>query len=377
MSLRGVQVRRARLPTAARPKSARCGKSRRSHRASAPRLRRRAPAGLNLSRIPGERHRMARRQARRRRMPTMPQNAAGIRIEQPKSVPCAIGTMPAATATAEPPEEPAGLRCRIPRIAGRAEQRVVGVGAAGEFRRVGLGEHDGAGGFQAAHRFGVLRRHIVLVQRRAEGGADAGRRRDVLDRRSAGRAVRRAARCSSRRLRRACAASRACSAASVTMALSFGLSASITARWASSTSTGLTRALRMSHASSTRRSCVRRLMSAMVGFRYLPDQCTKRRSTSEEQQIETIAERAGGEYRRIHARHVEQLLRLEHAMAEAVLRADEHLGHHDDDQRQRHAVAQADEGLRQRFQQHHVEQHAQRAKRPSPWPRAAASCARS
>ena len=39
----------------------------------------------------------------------MPQNAAGIRIEQPKSVPCAIGTMPVATATAEPPEEPAGL----------------------------------------------------------------------------------------------------------------------------------------------------------------------------------------------------------------------------------------------------------------------------
>ena len=39
----------------------------------------------------------------------MPQNAAGMRIEQPKSVPCAIGTMPVATATAEPPDEPAGL----------------------------------------------------------------------------------------------------------------------------------------------------------------------------------------------------------------------------------------------------------------------------
>ena len=39
----------------------------------------------------------------------MPQNAAGMRIEQPKSVPCAIGTMPLATATAEPPDEPAGL----------------------------------------------------------------------------------------------------------------------------------------------------------------------------------------------------------------------------------------------------------------------------
>src|SRR5471032_289586 len=39
----------------------------------------------------------------------MPLNDAGIRIEQPKSVPCASGTMPVATATAEPPDEPDGL----------------------------------------------------------------------------------------------------------------------------------------------------------------------------------------------------------------------------------------------------------------------------
>src|SRR5450432_741155 len=42
-------------------------------------------------------------------IPTMPQNEAGIRIEQPKSVPCASGAIPVATATADPPEEPAGL----------------------------------------------------------------------------------------------------------------------------------------------------------------------------------------------------------------------------------------------------------------------------
>src|ERR1700720_3500264 len=42
-------------------------------------------------------------------VPTMPQKAAGMRIEQPKSVPWASGTMPVATATADPPEEPAGL----------------------------------------------------------------------------------------------------------------------------------------------------------------------------------------------------------------------------------------------------------------------------
>ncbi len=55
------------------------------------------------------------------RMPTMPQNAAGMRIEQPKSVPCASGTMPVATATAEPPDEPAGLSVGIPGIARGAE----------------------------------------------------------------------------------------------------------------------------------------------------------------------------------------------------------------------------------------------------------------
>ena len=38
-------------------------------------------------------------------MPTMPQNAAGRRIEAPKSVPWASGTMPVATATADPPDD--------------------------------------------------------------------------------------------------------------------------------------------------------------------------------------------------------------------------------------------------------------------------------
>ena len=44
--------------------------------------------------------------------PTMPQNAAGWRTEPPVSEPNAIGTMPAATAAAEPPDEPPGTRVR-------------------------------------------------------------------------------------------------------------------------------------------------------------------------------------------------------------------------------------------------------------------------
>ena len=41
--------------------------------------------------------------------PTMPQKAAGRRTEPPVWVPMASGTMPAATAAAEPDEEPPGV----------------------------------------------------------------------------------------------------------------------------------------------------------------------------------------------------------------------------------------------------------------------------
>nr|WP_277988438.1 hypothetical protein [Salipiger thiooxidans] len=38
-------------------------------------------------------------------MPKTPQHEAGTRIEPPPSLPCAIGTIPAATAAALPPDE--------------------------------------------------------------------------------------------------------------------------------------------------------------------------------------------------------------------------------------------------------------------------------
>ena len=43
-------------------------------------------------------------------MPNTPQHEAGTRIEPPPSVACAAGTMPAATAAAEPPDEPPAPR---------------------------------------------------------------------------------------------------------------------------------------------------------------------------------------------------------------------------------------------------------------------------
>ena len=44
--------------------------------------------------------------------PTRPQAAAGIRIEPPPSLAWASGTIPAATAAAEPPLDPPGERSR-------------------------------------------------------------------------------------------------------------------------------------------------------------------------------------------------------------------------------------------------------------------------
>ena len=45
-------------------------------------------------------------------IPTSPVQADGMRIEPMPSLPCAIGTMPAASAAAEPPEDPPGVRSR-------------------------------------------------------------------------------------------------------------------------------------------------------------------------------------------------------------------------------------------------------------------------
>src|ERR1700754_1959988 len=46
-------------------------------------------------------------------MPNTPQHDAGVRIDPPPSDACAAGTMPAATADAEPPDEPPGVRSRF------------------------------------------------------------------------------------------------------------------------------------------------------------------------------------------------------------------------------------------------------------------------
>src|SRR5271154_1115349 len=109
------------------------------------------------------------------------------------------------------------------------------------------------------------------------------------------------------------------------MALSFGLSAAMTSRCASSTSSGLTARVRISRASS-RADLRTRVLSFMASLWQLhlavlfPGPMHEAPLYEQEEEVESIAERAGGENRRIHPRHVEQLLRLENAVAESVLR---------------------------------------------------------
>jgi hypothetical protein len=74
----------------------------------------------------------------------------------------------------------AGRPRRVPRVARDAEDGVVGVRAESELGRVGLADDDGTGAPHARHHQPVVRRHMI-GQRRAERGADAGRRGHVLD----------------------------------------------------------------------------------------------------------------------------------------------------------------------------------------------------
>jgi hypothetical protein len=82
-------------------------------------------------------------------MPTMPVKAAGWRIEPPVSVPVLPRHQPAATAAAEPPDEPPGVSLRLSplRFHGffdAAEMAGLVRGAHGELVHVELAEHHRA-----------------------------------------------------------------------------------------------------------------------------------------------------------------------------------------------------------------------------------------
>ena len=85
-------------------------------------------------------------------MPVMPQKLAGWRIEPPVSVPVAAGSRRAATAAAEPPDEPPGTRARSQGLRTGAEGRVLVARAHRELVAVELAERHRAGLGRAGRR---------------------------------------------------------------------------------------------------------------------------------------------------------------------------------------------------------------------------------
>src|SRR5688572_19412777 len=268
-------------------------------------------------------------------MPTMPQNAAGIRIVQPKSVPCASGSIPAATATAEPPEEPAGLNSGFQglRVAPNNSLTVLApvansgvlvlastIAPAALRRRTTSASSAGTLSSNSGEPNVVRMPAVTVTSLMPIGSPCSGpSAAPCITASSAARA-----------------ATRAWSTASVTMALSFGFFRLISARCASSTSTGLTVRDLISEASS--RAGFRVRVSSAICL--LAGPVNEIPLDQQEEQVQAVTEGACGKDRRVHVGHVEQLLRLEHPMPKAVGRADEHFGDDDDDERERHAVAQ-------------------------------------
>ena len=106
-------------------------------------------------------------------MPTTPHSAAGWRIEPPVSEPSASGTNPAATAAADPPEEPPGTRLGSQGLRVGPKARVLGRGAHGELVEVGLADHDRPGRPQALDHGGVVGGAPALEDPRRAGRRDA------------------------------------------------------------------------------------------------------------------------------------------------------------------------------------------------------------
>ena len=96
-----------------------------------------------------------------------------MRIEPPPSLACANGTMPLATAAAEPPLDPPGERAGVPRVVRRPPGDRFGGRHAAEFGAVGpAGDHQ-AGLAEPAHQCGVGRRDHSLVLEREVAVGDA------------------------------------------------------------------------------------------------------------------------------------------------------------------------------------------------------------
>ena len=114
--------------------------------------------------------------------PTRPQQAAGIRIEPPPSLPCASGTMPGPRRLRPTAPEPAGRAPQIPRVARGPEAMRLGHRQDPHLRHVRDADDHEARLAQPAHDEGVVAGHEVAEQVRAHGERHPGHGAVVLDR---------------------------------------------------------------------------------------------------------------------------------------------------------------------------------------------------
>src|SRR5512145_247975 len=106
--------------------------------------------------------------------PTRPQKDAGLRIEPPPPPPLASGTMPAATAAAVPPLEPAVERDGSQGLRVAPVWRDHREGGETELRAGGAAEIDQADLAEADHQFAVARGREACGELRAHLGLHAG-----------------------------------------------------------------------------------------------------------------------------------------------------------------------------------------------------------
>ena len=104
-----------------------------------------------------------------------------MRIEPPPSLAVARGVMPEASAAAEPPLEPPGVRSRFHGFRVGAEEIVIGEGDVAELGRICLAHDDRAGGLQPGHERVVEIDAVVAVEAGPFGRDETGRVLEVLD----------------------------------------------------------------------------------------------------------------------------------------------------------------------------------------------------
>jgi hypothetical protein len=96
--------------------------------------------------------------------PTMPQSAAGIRIEPPVSVPIATTAPPSLTDTAAPDEDPPGNQLPIVRISRGAVMRIDADAGEDKLGHIRAADQDGAGRAKARNDWRVTLRRRAVVQ---------------------------------------------------------------------------------------------------------------------------------------------------------------------------------------------------------------------